>query len=114
MKQLLAVILFSIGFNCTGQITTSSGIPTTVMSPGTATLWLHGSNLPIVDTERVIMLVQDTTLGKYPYMMKGYFAKERSGDKWNESFWMVVSAVLDNNKKPISKNIVIWETITIK
>lgn len=104
MKPILTFFLVLVGVNCIGQNILDHN----------SNFGLPGAELPSVDTERVIMLVQDTTISRYPYMMKGYFAKERRNDQWNDNFFMVVTNILDNSKKPISKNIVIWESITIK
>lgn len=85
-----------------------------------------GELLPEIDTVKVWFLVVDTThiyktsdfangssmLAYSPiaFMLPGYEATHRVADQFNESFWMVPDGYLDDHKKPLNKNLIIWQT----
>lgn len=38
---------------------------------------------------------------------KGFIARELTGDRWNEHFYMAPTTYLDSNKKPLSKSTIV-------
>lgn len=87
-------------------------------------LGFPGAGLPDNDTLKVKMLCTDDT--QYPkgsmltyeqslrvqgfsFKVDGYLVRRKQSDQYNESFWMEVTAYWDENKKPLSKNIIVWQ-----
>lgn len=72
-----------------------------------------GENLPAVDTIPVYFMVSNTEPGttEFIFIVRGWIARVKESDNYNESFWMVATAYLKEDKRtPISANLIIWDS----
>jgi hypothetical protein len=92
--------------------------PVCITNTGTVKYGFPGENLPDRDTLHVLYLLSDTSFVRgfwtertpMSFARTGYIAERKVADQWNESFWMVSEANLDENRKPLPPGYVIWQT----
>lgn len=129
MKQLptFALLLITV-FGCVQSVTAQRDRTSKPVESGTAHYGFPGERLPDTDTVKVLYLLADTTKHPYPWGERsdktfryetvfyrfGYVVERKESDQWNESFWMVAVAYLDENKRPLPRSYVIWQIRSIK
>lgn len=72
-----------------------------------------GESLPAVDTIPVYFMVSNTESGttEFIFTLRGWIARTKQSDNYNESFWMAAAAYLKEDKRtPLNANLIIWDS----
>lgn len=121
MKKLLFISLMILATACKGQelkllndsiaIAQGDTFPAPLSFLTLQNQWHHEIEPGKLDTVTCMMLVTDSTIiNGASYYLKGYQVNIGASDNYNEFHYWEFVKYIDADKKPLSKNIIVWLT----